>query len=303
MNRRIIAVSGLAIAALAMSACSSSSSGGTSSGGSAAPSTSAGVTVDQALAAKVPAAIASKGTIVIGVDSTYAPNEYLDTDGKTVIGMDVDLFDAVAAKLGLKTQWVSAGFDTIIPGVQSGKYDIGVSSFTVNADREKQVNMVSYFTAGTQWVTQAGNPKNVDPNNACGLNIGVQKGTVQIDDLTAKSKTCTDAGKPAIHQIIEEAQSKVTADVVSGKADAMLADSPVGLYAVAQTNGQLEAVGSTYDSAPYGYVLPTSEKDFAQAIADALGELNADGTYKSILDKWGIASGAISTFAVNPSVS
>jgi polar amino acid transport system substrate-binding protein len=160
--------------------------------------------------------------------------------------------------------------------------------------------MVSYFSAGTQWATKKGNPKQVDPDNACGLPIGVQKGTTQLDDLTARSKKCTDAGKPAIKQVIEQDQSKVTADLISGKADAMLADSPITLYAVKQTNNQLEPLGDIYDSAPYGFVLPKDETDFAQAIADALKATATDGSYKAALEKWGNDSGAVTDFAVNP---
>ena len=88
-----------------------------------------------------------------------------------------------------------------------------------------------------------GNPKHVSPENACGLNVGVEKGTVQVDDLTARSKTGTAAGKKPINQIVEDLQVKVNADVVSGKADAMAADSPVGLYAVQPTNGAADTVG------------------------------------------------------------
>ena len=285
-----------AIVVLALSACGSSSL--STPGASAKPTVAQ--TADAKLVAALPAKIKAAGKIVVGTDATYAPNEFLAADGKTVQGMDVDLFNAVAQKFGVTVDWVPANFDSIILGVDSGKYDIGVSSFTINPDRKKQVNMVSYFNAGTQWAVLKGNPKKVDPDNACGLSIGVQKGTVQIDDLTARSKKCTAAGKKAITQIVEQAQSKVTADVVSGKADAMLADSPVGLYAIKQTNGQLEAVGKTYDAAPYGYVLPKSETTFAQAIADALTALNASGDYKKALSTWGNDSGAISTFAVNP---
>ncbi|WP_270888458.1 ABC transporter substrate-binding protein [Pedococcus sp. 5OH_020] len=296
-------LAGLTTAGLALSACGSNSldTGSSSSSSSSSGSSSSTTTsVDSALAAKVPQKIKDKGTIVVGSDASYAPNEFIDPDGKTVVGMDVDLFKAVAAKLGLKADFQNAGFDTIILGVTSGKYDVGVSSFTINPDRKKQVNMVSYFNAGTQWAVKKGNPKKVDPNNACGLPIGVQKGTTQIDDLTARSKKCTDAGKPAIKQIIDADQSKVTASVISGKSDAMLADSPVGLYAVKQTGGQLEALGDIYDSAPYGIVVPKAETDFAQAIADAFKAIAADGTYKATLTKWGNDSGAISDFAVNP---
>lgn len=152
-----------------------------------------------------------------------------------------------------------------------------------------------------QWVTQKGNPKKVDPNNACGLNIGVQKGTVQADeDLPAKSKACTDAGKPAINAIVDGDQGKVTTSVLSGKADAMLADSPIGLYAVKQTNGQLEALGQIYDAAPYGFVVAKDQKDFADAIASALKAIGTSGEYKAALAKWGNESGGITTFAVNP---
>jgi polar amino acid transport system substrate-binding protein len=255
--------------------------------------------VDQKLVAMLPAAIKSKGTLNIGTDSTYAPSEFLDTDGKTVIGFDVDLFNAVAAKLGLKTTWVSAPFDSIIPGVQAGKYDIGVSSFTINADREKVATMVSYFSAGTQWAQKAGG--NVDPNNACGQKIAVQTGTVQVDDLTDKSKACTTAGKSKITIDQYQKQSDATAAVATGKDAAMLADSPVCAYAVKQTNGVLALVGDIYDSAPYGYVLPLNQAtDFGPALAGAVQDLINDGSYKTILQKWGVDAGSITTPAVNP---
>ena len=307
-RRSILAlISGVAVAGLALSACGSNSlSSGTASsvvsGASSAASAavSKATAVDPALVAKLPDKIKTAGKIVVGTDATYAPNEFLDTDGKTVVGMDVDVFNAIAAKFGVKVEYVPATFDSIILGVSSSKYDIGLSSFTINDDRKKQVNMVSYFNAGTQWVTQKGNPKKVDPDNPCGLNIGVQKGTVQVDDITARSKKCTDAGKPAITQIVDGDQGKVTTAVIGGKADAMAADSPVGLYAVKQTGGQLEALGAIYDAAPYGIVVPKEQAAFAGAIADALKAIATDGTYKAALTKWGNESGAITSFAVNP---
>ena len=298
LSPAIALTAGAAIVGLALSACGSNSLSTTPGATGSTPAASQ--TKEANLADKLPAKIKAAGKIVVGVDATYAPNEFLAADGKTVEGMDVDLFNAVAQKFGVTVDWVPANFDSIILGVNSGKYDIGVSSFTINDKRKQQVNMVSYFNAGTQWAVLKGNPKKVDPENACGLSIGVQKGTVQIDDLTARSTKCTAAGKKAITQIVEEAQAKVTADVVSGKADAMLADSPIGLYAVKQTGGQLEAVGQVYDAAPYGFVLPKTETDFAQAIVDALKALDASGDYKKALSTWGNETGAISDFAVNP---
>src|SRR6478735_337811 len=229
---------GVAVASLALSACGSNS---LSSGGSTSSGPAPTATKNADLAAKLPAKIKSSGEIVVGTDATYAPNEFLATDGKTVQGMDVDLFNTVAQEFGVKVKFVPANFDSIILGVDSGKYDMGISSFSITDERKKQVNI-----------------------------------------------------------IVEVGQDKVTADVTSGKADAMLADSPVGLYAVKQTGGQLEPVGSIYDSAPYGYVIPKSETEFGNALVDALKQLESSGAYKQALAKWGIQTGAINNFALNP---
>ena len=269
--------------------------------GSTGTTAGAAPAVDEALAAKVPDTIKSDGKVLIGTDASYAPNEFLDADGKTVVGWDVDLFNAVAAKLGLQTEWQSATFDAIIPGVQSGKYEMGISSFTINDERKQQVNMVSYFSAGTQWGTKKGNPTGIQPDDACGKKVAVQTNTVQdTEDMPKREKACTSAGKPSITIDRYQDQGQATAAVVSGKDDAMLADSPVVAYAVKQTNGQLELLGDIYDSAPYGYVIVKDQTEFAQAVADAVKALITDGTYKTILDKWGVQAGAIDNPAVNP---
>ena len=270
-------------------------------GGTTDTTAGAAPAVDEALAAKVPAEIKADGKVLIGTDASYAPNEFLDTDGKTVIGWDVDLFKAVAAKLGLETEWQSATFDAIIPGVQSGKYEMGISSFTINDERKQQVNMVSYFSAGTQWGTKTGNPAGVQPDDACGKKVAVQTNTVQdTEDLPKRQEACQSAGKPEITVERYQRQDQATAAVVSGKDDAMLADSPVVAYAVEQTNGQLELLGDIYDAAPYGYVIEKDQTEFAQAVADAVAALVSDGTYKTVLEKWGVEAGAITDPEVNP---
>ena len=296
MNVRIkLGVAAASVAALALSACGSSSLSG-DPGAESAPSVSVSENVD--LASKLPESIKSAGVIKIGTDSTYAPNEFLAGDGKTVQGMDVDVFNAVAAKFGVKTEWNPADFGSIINGVNGNKYDMGISSFTINDERMKQVNMVSYFKAGSQWATATGNPKGVDPENACGKNIAVQSNTTQeLDDLPVRQKKC---GSNKINVLSLKDQSQATAAVVSGKADAMLADSPVVAYAVKQSGGKLEPLGDIYEAAPYGYVVPKDQTEFAEAIVEALKEIEKDGAYKAALEKWGVEQGAISDFAVNP---
>ena len=297
MNVRIkLGVVAASVAALALSACGSSSLSG-DPGAQEAPSVSVSENVD--LASKLPESIKSAGVIKIGTDPTYAPNEFLAADGKTVQGFEVDLFNQVAAKFGVKTQWEPSKFGSIITGVTGKKYDMGISSFTINPERMKEVDMVSYFKAGTQWATQPGNPKGIDPENACGKNVAVQTGTVQeTDDLPVRQKKC---GSNKINVLSYDSQAQATSAVVTGKADAMLADSPVGAYAVKQSGGKLEPLGDIYDAAPYGFVLPKGETEFAQAIVEALKQLEQEGAYKAALEKWGVEQGAISDFTVNPS--
>jgi len=297
--RRALALSGVLV--LAATGCGSNSlsgGGSTSAPATSAPSSAPGSSGPD-LSGSLPAKIKAAGKISVGIDTTYPPNEFLQ--GTQAVGMDVDIFNAVAAKFGVTAEYHSAAFPTIITGVQGGKYDVAISSFTVNAQRKQVVNMVSYFNAGTQWATAKGNPKGVDADNACGKTIAVQAGTTQLeDDMPVRQKKCTDAGKPKINLDVREKQDQATADVASGKADAMLADSPIVLYAVKQSNGAIEALGTIYDAAPYGIVIPKAQTEFAQAIVEALKAAAADGSYKAALAKWGNESGGIDNFALNP---
>lgn len=263
-------------------------------------SASAGAGSGGDLAALVPDAIKKDGKVVVGTDATYAPSEFLDADGKTVKGFDVDVFNAVVAKLGLKAEFTPAPFGAIITGVTSGKYEIGVSSFTINPERKQQALMVSYYTAGTAWATAKGNPDGIDPEAACGKRIAVQKDTVQVGDIQARDKKCKDAGKPGITIDQYQGQDQATAAVVSNKDSAMLADYPVIVYAVSQTGGKLEQLGKQYEAAPYGYVVAKDQTKFADALIGGLKAIIADGSYKQILTKWGVDEGAITEPQLNP---
>jgi polar amino acid transport system substrate-binding protein len=301
------AVAAAAGLTLVLAGCGDDSGGdaGSGGGGGGAAATSEplpSVEADQELAGRVPAAIAEDGVITVGSDTSYAPSEFIAEDGETIVGFDVDLFTLVAQKLGLEAQFETAAFDSIIAGVGSGRYEAGVSSFTINPERLQQANMISYYEAGTQWATKAGNPDGVDPDDACGLTIAVQKATVQVDDITARSEACEAAGEEPITINQYDLQSDATAAIVSGAAVAGLADSPIMAYAVQQTGGQLELLGDIYDAAPYGYVVAQDQADLAQAIADAVQALIDDGTYTEVLTRWGVEDGAIDDPTVNPTV-
>ena len=283
-----------AVTALLLTGCVDNSTDTT--GGAMADSSASEIAVDDAAAAMLPAEVADSGTLVIGTDPTYAPNEFKNEAGEP-IGWGIEIAEAVAAKLGLEPEFQVAKFDNIIPSVTGGKADIGVSSFTDNVEREKQVDFVNYFVAGIQWASAVGN--DVDPDNACGLKVAVQATTYEdTDEVPAKSDACVAAGKPAIDKLKYDTQDQATNAVVLGQADALSADSPVTLYAIAQTEGKLQPAGETFDVAPYGIVV-AKDSELTKAVQAALQSMVDDGTYGDILDEWGVADGAIETITIN----
>jgi polar amino acid transport system substrate-binding protein len=307
MTRRIARIAAslaaLAVAAAIVAGCGSSNNNTTSTPASTGAGTTASSGVDQKVASEVPAAVKSKGTLTVAADATYAPNEFIGSNGHTVEGMDADLAQALAGVMGLKAKVVNATFDSIIPGLAAHKYDLGMSSFTDTKEREKTVDFVTYFSAGTSFYEKAtGGPPITDLSSLCGTTVAVEKGTTQQADSTAQSKKCTSAGKKPVKVLTFTDQNGANLAITSGRAQVGMADSPVADYQVKKANGQFKTVGKPYGTAPYGIALPKDLK-LAQPTLDALKVLMSNGQYMAILKKWGIADGAISNPQINGAVS
>jgi polar amino acid transport system substrate-binding protein len=294
-HQRLVAL--LATSALAaggLSACGSDDDSSSSSTTTAAATTAAAApTID------VPADIKSKGKLVVAADASYAPNEFIGDDGKTVEGADVDLANAIGKALGLSVEVKNAGFDSIIPGLAAKKYDLGMSSFTDTKEREATVGFVTYFSAGTSFYTKASGGADVSGlDDLCGKTVAVEKGTTQADDSTAQSKKCTDAGKEAVKVSTFPDQNGANLAISSGRAQIGMADSPVAAYQVKQADGQFKLVGTPYGTAPYGIAIPKGS-GLAEPVLAAVKQMVSDGSYKEILTKWGIEDGAITDPVVN----
>jgi len=259
--------------------------------------------VDPKVAAEVPAKVKSKGTLVVAADATYAPNEFIGSNGHTVMGMDADLAQALTAVLGLKAKVVNASFDTIIPGLASGKYDLGMSSFTDTKAREKVVDFVTYFSAGTSFYVKAsGGPAIRSLGDLCGRSVAVERGTTQASDATAQDAKCKRAGKPGVKVRVYPDQNAANLALSSGREQVGMADSPVAAYIVKKSGGAFKLSGKPYGTAPYGIAIPKGN-GMAKPVLDALKVLMRDGVYKSVLAKWGILSGAISRPKINGALS
>jgi polar amino acid transport system substrate-binding protein len=295
----------IAAGLIALTGCTSASqTGGGSRASGAATFDPTSVAKDDSLASLVPENIKSKGTLIVGSDTTYAPAEFLaESDGQTPVGYDVDIAKAIGATLGLKVEVRTAPFDGILPAL-GPKYDLGVSSFYITKERSKAANFVSYFQAGTQWATEKGNPKNVNPDDLCGKTVGVQTGTFQEDpDISGRNAKCVADGKPPINVISQKNQTDVTTRLVAGGLDAMAAGSITVAYSISQSAGKLQTLGDVYGASPVGIALAKDNLPLADAVSKATNKLIKDGSYKKILDAWGVGGGAIEKAEVNPEVT
>ena len=247
----------------------------------------------------LPESVTKDGKLTVGMDTSYAPAEFLAEDGKTPVGFDVDIAKALANMFGLEVVPQTSNFDSIIPSIGT-KYDIGISSFTITPERMEAVDFVSMFKAGSTWVVKKGNPNKVATSDLCGLKIAVQTGTTQEEEVNAAAKQCKADGKSEVQILSNKLQTDVTANVATGKADVFYADSPVAGYAIAQTEDTLEALGEDVGVTKEAVAIKKGDSDTAKAVQAALQKLMDDGTYVKILKHWGVENGAIDKAEINP---
>ena len=304
-NTLLGGVLGVALVVVIAAACgggkkaSSSTSSTTTTTSTTTTGPSAGA--NSKIAAEVPAKYKLK-TLTVAADASYAPNEFIGSDGHTVVGMDPDLANALASVMGLKDKVVNATFATIIPGLSSGKYDLGMSSFSDTKAREKVVDFVTYFSAGTAFYEKSGGPKINALADLCGHKVAVERGTTQEMDASAQNTKCKKAGKPGVSVLVFTTQTEANLAISSGRAQVGMADSPVAAYIVKQSKGQFKLSGKVYGTAPYGIAIPKGN-GMTKPILNAVKALMANGTYKSILTKWGIQAGAISNPKIDGAIS
>lgn len=266
--------------------------GGTTTSNALPCSTSASTSTTPVTSSATPTTTAPKdlitaGTLTVGSDTTYPPQEFIDTKTGKPVGFDVDLITAMAQKLGLKADVKTANFDTIIDDLGSKRYDVVISALSINPDRLKKADFVPYFQSGESLLVQKGNPQSIKcVGNLCGLNVGVQSGTVELDDLNAGSKTCTKAGKPAINLTVLKNQTDVIQLLGNNRVVATYQDSPVTDYYIKQNPGQFEIGGSVVNTVPEGIAVRKGDAGMLNAIQGAFNAIKTDGTYDKLFTTW-----------------
>ena len=260
---------------LSLAACGSSNTPATS--GSASSGSAAG-SGDAAFTTAVP------GILSMATEATFPPYEYYD--GDSIVGIDVEIAQAIADKLGLELQVTDIAFDSIVPGVQTGKYDVGFAGMTVNAERLEQVNFTDSYATGIQVVIVGPNSSitSVDDLFAEGAShvVGTQTGTTGFIYATSDIQ---DAGLGEVKSFAK------TTDAVealkNGQVDCVILDNqPAQALVAANADAGLSILDTEYAVEDYAAAVSKDNAALTEAINGALKELIADGTVQTILDKY-----------------
>jgi polar amino acid transport system substrate-binding protein len=294
---RTIAI-GMAALAVSMSfaACGGSD---TASGGATTDSSAAGPKAS----ADLPEAIRKAGVVRVGADIAYPPLEYLDSDGKTALGVDPDLAKAIGEKLGIEFKMINSAFGGLIPALNSGRIDIIMSFATDTPERQKSVDFIDAYQSGTALMVKKGNPDKIATiEDLCGKSAGVQEGSVQVPIVTEQNKKCTAAGKKPIDLKQLPKDTDVQLLLKGGRISGDLLDSPVAAW-VARTSGggnDFEVVPKErYAIRPHGFAVKKGNDQLRDAVQKALKEVIADGTYDKILAKNDAAEIALKSATIN----
>ncbi|OJF15006.1 transporter substrate-binding domain-containing protein [Couchioplanes caeruleus] len=279
MGRRIVS---LLLAGLVLGASVAGCGGG--------PET--GKAVDRLAEAKaaLPASVKESGVLIGGTDPTFEPMTF--KDGETFTGLDVQLIEAIAAKLGLTVKWQAMGFGELLDAVEGHKIDVSISSMFDRAERQKKADFVNYLNAGTSIVVAKGVGDIGGMPGLCGRRVAVQPDTVYVEMAQAASDKCK--GKKAV--LVRSDTPSAT--VAKKDADAALNDFPIAALDV-QKDGSLELSGPQIEAIPYGIGVAKDRKELTMAIQTALYALIKDGTYDALLTKWKVTEGALRTGAIN----
>lgn len=249
------------------------------------------------------------GKLLICSDIPYPPQEFYDENGNPA-GVDIEIGQGIANRLGLEMQVVNSVFDTIIAAVTSGKCDIIISAMNITPDRNKQVSMIPYFQAGQSIVVAKGNPSQISaPLDLCGLGAAAESGTTEAQYLLGTehyqdnglTQQCEAEGKDPPNVVITQKDTDSLQQLQSGKVAAYFTDSPVAGFYVTQNPDQFEIVGEIIDPIVEGIAVPCAAEDctsaplspVGQAVKTALDSMMADGSYQAILARWNLSTSAV----------
>ncbi len=233
------------------------------------------------------------GKLTVANTIDFAPFEYLDADGKPT-GIIIELAGEVAKLVDAELDVQRTPFPSMIPGLAAGRFKIAWETFSANPDRLKQVDFVMFIKAG---IAASTSPEKKDEFTGelplCGKRVGVSAGSASdflVDKLTAE---CTEKGLEPIDKSVFNSSTDIIQAVLADRVDARMDDATASSYFEVTSKGQLVVLPTLYDVAPLGLAIAKDDKPTADMMVSALSALFENGTYKSILEKYGMGAYAI----------
>jgi polar amino acid transport system substrate-binding protein len=234
-----------------------------------------------------PSKLVSAGTLTVGSDVAYPPQEYMDAGGNA-IGLDIDIAQEIASRLGLEAKIVNFKFDNLIPALQAGQFDVLVSAMTITDERKQVVDFVPYFDAGQAVLVKKGNPAGIKTlDDLAGKTAVAQQGTTEEQTLKDLNAKFAQEGKAAVNVLTYPTDTDAVDQLRIGRADATLHDSPVAAY-YSKLYPEFEVAIPNFDSAPEGIAVAKNNPDMLNAIQQAIDAMKSDGTLDQINAKWGV---------------
>lgn len=263
----------------------------------------AGVAAVDSIAALLPGDVRQAGKLRVGSSVGTPPTAYYPNgQNKPPAGQDIDIADAVAKVLGLKLERQDASFETILPALGSGKYDVGTGNFGVTAERLKTIDFVTYINDGQGFAVKTGNTtlntQVSDLTQLCGLVIGTGAGTTFEKTLTAQQGVCAAAGKKPYEVKVFSESGAVTTALQQGRIDVVMSTINGLRYQAAQPAAQTSFLGE-YHRLDVGFAFKKGSP-LTPAFQAAVNELIKNGAYARILEKWGTTASAIAASQTNP---
>lgn len=251
----------------------------------------------------LPDSYAEAGVLKGAITDGMAPWSFLDEDTRDVSGVDADLMNEAASRLGMTIEWDDIQFPAALPGVQGGRYDFYVSAMADRPDRQEVVNFIDYSYEGSGVIVPEGNPLGIDSfDDLCGLQVNYLTGSLFPDFVDAlNADTCQD--EPIRANESPDKPATYLA-VASGQADATFDTYGVSNYTfeTVQTGENLDlelAPVAPFAPARQGIAFAKGNIDLQLAIAGAMQEMLEDGTYREILDAWSVGDLIVEDVLVN----
>lgn len=292
-TRRLVrGVVAIVLASVVLTGCGRSSSSDSSDTTDAATSSDS----EKAASDLLPADIKERGVLKVATAEGYPPMEMYAEGSTELIGVDPELGELIAQQLGVEYEITNASFNGLIPGLQSGQWDLAISSMSDTAERRQAVNFVDYFIAGGAIMVAKGNPEGIQSiADLCGKAVVGAKGSSNLAILTDYNES-----ECSTKMTISESEDAPTGllQLDTGRAVATIVDYPVAVL-LAQESGKYEVLEEQYAAGPWGIAIDKADQELTVAVQAALTELIENGSYQDLLEKYSVSGSAVSEATIN----